>query len=87
MKIVPVAEVEARFSAYLRASQEEGPIVVTKNGRPVAMLVAVSNEDELERLILAHSPKLREILDAAEQRIQEGEGIAHGDFWREVEET
>jgi hypothetical protein len=26
-------------------------------------------------------------LDAAEQRIQEGEGIAHEDFWREVEET
>jgi prevent-host-death family protein len=87
MRIVPVAEVKARFSAYLRASQEEGPIVVTKNGRPVAMLVAVSNEDELERLILAHSPKLRAILDAAEQRIQEGEGIAHEDFWREVEET
>lgn len=87
MKIVPVAEVKARFSAYLRASQEEGPIIVTKNGRPVAMLLAVSNEDELERLILAHSPRFRAILDAAERRIEEGEGIAHEDFWREIEGT
>ena len=86
MKIAPIAEIKAHLSAYVKES-EKGPIVVTKNGRPVAMLVAVSNEDELERLILAHSPKLREILDAAEQRIQEGEGIAHEDFWREVEET
>lgn len=51
------------------------------------MLLAVSNEDELERLILAHSPRFRAILDAAERRIEEGEGIAHEDFWREIEGT
>ena len=35
MKIASVAEVKARLSAYLRAS-EEGPVVVTRNGKPVA---------------------------------------------------
>ena len=37
MKIASVADVKAKFSGYLKASQQ-GPIVVTKNGRPVAML-------------------------------------------------
>ncbi len=83
MKIAPVAEVKARFSAYLKASQE-GPIVVTKNGRPVAVLLAVADEDELERLILAHSPRFQALLDAAEDRIRKGQGIPHEDFWREV---
>jgi prevent-host-death family protein len=80
MKIAPVADVKAHFSSYLEQSTD-GPIVVTKNGRPVAVLVAVTDEDELERLILAHTPKLRRLLDAAEQRIAEGSGIKHDDFW------
>jgi prevent-host-death family protein len=40
MSIASVADVKAKFSGYLKAS-EEGPIVVTKNGKPVAMLVSV----------------------------------------------
>ena len=60
-------------------------IVVTKNGRPVAMLLSVTDEDEIERMLLAHSPKFQSILDVAEQQIREGKGIKHEDFWREVE--
>jgi prevent-host-death family protein len=32
MKIAPVAEIKAKFSAYLKAS-EEGPVIVTRNGK------------------------------------------------------
>ena len=49
---------EARLSAYLKDSQE-GPVVVTRNGKAVAVLLAVTDEDELERLVLAHSPKFQ----------------------------
>ena len=85
MKIASVADVKAHFSAYVKAS-EQGPVVVTRNGRPVAVLLAVGDEDELERLILAHSPRLRTILDAARQRIRAGAGISHEDLWKDVEE-
>jgi len=84
MRIASVADVKAKFSGYLKAS-EQGPIVVTKNGRPVAMLLSVTDEDEIERMLLAHSPKFHSILDVAEQQIREGKGIKHEDFWREVE--
>jgi len=84
MRIASVADVKAKFSGYLKAS-EQGPIVVTKNGRPVAMLLSVTDEDEIERMLLAHSPKFQSILDIAEQQIREGKGIKHEDFWREVE--
>jgi hypothetical protein len=36
-------------------------------------------------MLLAHSPKLRAILDAADRRIDEGAGIGHDEFWAEVE--
>lgn len=84
MKIASVAEVKARLSSYLKASAE-GPVVVTRNGKGVAVLLGVSDDDELERLLLAHSPKLRAILDAADRRIDQGKGIGHEEFWQKVE--
>jgi prevent-host-death family protein len=84
MKVASVAEVKARLSSYLTASAA-GPVVVTRNGKAVAVLVGVSDDEELERLLLAHSRKLRAILDAADRRIDAGAGIGHDEFWRDVE--
>ena len=64
MKIASVADIKARLSAYLKASAT-GPVVVTRNGKAVAVLVGVEDDEEVERLLLAHSRKLRTILDAA----------------------
>ncbi|MGH7338852.1 MAG: type II toxin-antitoxin system Phd/YefM family antitoxin [Candidatus Rokuibacteriota bacterium] len=84
MKIAPVAEIKSRFSAYVDAAKE-GPIVVTRNGRPVAVLVAAEGDEEVEDLLLAHSPRLRRILDASRRQIAEGAGLSHEEFWRRVE--
>jgi len=84
MRIASVADVKAKFSGYLNASKQ-GPVVVTKNGKPVAMLLSVTDEDEIERMLLAYSPKFQSLLDVAEQQIREGKGISHDDFWREIE--
>jgi len=84
MRIAPVAEIKAQLSAFIKAS-EESPVVVTKNGKPVAVLIGTSDEDEIERLILAHSKKLRAVLEAAEMRIHATGGIPHDEFWRQVD--
>jgi prevent-host-death family protein len=84
MKIASIADVKAKFSGYVKAS-EQGPVVVTKNGKPVAVIISIKDEDEIERLVLAHSPKFQNILKIAEQQIREGKGIRHDDFWQEIE--
>lgn len=81
MIVVPVAEVKARLSEYLKASETE-LVVVTRKGRPKAVLLSLT-DDELEDLILARSPKMRAILDKSWADIQAGRGTAHEDFWRE----
>jgi prevent-host-death family protein len=86
MKIAPVAEVKAHFSTYLEQCQA-GPVIVTKNGRPVAVLVSVLEDDELERFVLAYTPRFRRLLDDTEQRIQKTGGVKHQDFWRAVDEA
>jgi prevent-host-death family protein len=84
MKIASVADVKARLSAYLKET-ESGPVIVTRNGKAVGVLFAMTDEDELERLILAHSPKFRALLDKSRRQIEETGGISHEQFWREVE--
>lgn len=83
MKTASVADVKARLSAYLDESRE-GPLVVTRNGKAVAVLLAVTDGDELERLVLAHSPKFRAIVEKSHRQIDETGGIPHDQFWREV---
>jgi prevent-host-death family protein len=84
MKIASVAEVKSQFSAFLKAS-EGGPVVVTRNGRPVAVIVGVQDEDEIERLLMAYSPHLRAILDRSRQQFQQGEWLNEEEFWSQFE--
>jgi prevent-host-death family protein len=57
MKIVSVKEVKDNLSQYLKDAQR-GDIVITKNGRPAAVLHHVE-EDELEDYLLEHDPRFR----------------------------
>ena len=85
MKIAPVADVKAKLSSYVEACHDD-PVIVTKNGRPAALLVAAPEDSaDLERLVLANTPRLRHLLDEAEARIREGRGLDHEDFWRAAE--
>ena len=57
------------------------------NGKPVALLISAEDEDEIERLVSAYSPKLQAIIQTAEQEIRTGKGITREDFWCAVEEN
>jgi prevent-host-death family protein len=84
MKIASVAEIKSQFSAFLKASAS-GPIVVTRNGKAVAVIVGIHDEDEIERLLMAYSPRLQAILEASRKQIREGDVLTHEEFWNEVE--
>ena len=84
MKVATVTEMGADFAGYLKAS-EQGPVVVTRNGKPVAVLLRTAGAEDLDRLLMGHSPKLQSILEAARERFRSGAGIPHETFWKEVE--
>ncbi len=83
MKIVPLAEVKDQFSAYVKASQTS-PIVVTKNGKPVALLTGIEDREDLDSLLLAHNPRFVELIEQARARVRRTGGITSGQFWSEV---
>jgi prevent-host-death family protein len=84
MKVATQQEVAADFAEYVKATKE-GPVVVMSKGKPVAVLLRSDSEEDVERLLMGHSPKLQSILEAARKRFREGRGIPHETFWREVE--
>jgi prevent-host-death family protein len=84
VKVASQQQVAANFADYVKASQK-GPIIVTDNGEPVAVLLNAKGQDDIERLLMGHSKKLQSILQAARQRFREGRGIPHDTFWKEVE--
>jgi prevent-host-death family protein len=84
MKIASIADVKAKFSSYIKESEDEA-VVVTRNGRPVAVLLGVQDDDEVERLILYRSRRLREILEKSKRQIREGDWLGHDEFWQQVE--
>lgn len=86
MKITSVADFKAHLSSYLEECRQD-PVVVTKHGKPVALVTPLSCEDdeELYRLLLVHSPKLRRLFEQAEERACRGEAIEHEQFWEQVE--
>ena len=85
MKIASVAEVKAKLSAYLKASEEE-LVVITRNGKAIGVLLPVEDDEELERLVLAYSKQFRSVLATARKEIIAGKGLSHEDFWNRFEE-
>jgi prevent-host-death family protein len=84
MKIASLADVKARLSAYVDKAESEGPVIITRNGKPAAVLLAPKDDEELERLVLAYSPRFQALLDKSRRSLKRGEGVSHQDFWRTV---
>ncbi len=47
-------------------------------------MLVVEDKEELERLILAHTPGFINVLDSARKRIRKTGGIEHDEFWKLV---
>jgi prevent-host-death family protein len=86
MIIAPLADVKARLSAYLEESSTKGPVVITRNGRAVAVLLTPANDEDLESLVLSRSPQFQKILNRSRQSIKAGKGLLGEDFWEAVAE-
>ena len=85
MKIVSVADAKAKLSQYLDEAASTGPVVITRNGKTAGVLISPSNDDDLERLLLAHSPKFQAMLERGRAQGKAGETVPFDAFWQEAE--
>ena len=65
MKIENIREVKTRFSRYIKDLSETGSVVITKNGRPCAALMPVTEDTDLEALALSQNKRFWNLIDKA----------------------
>ena len=82
MKIVPLNEVKNRFSTYLELSKRED-IVVTKNGRPAAILHGVT-DDDLEDYLFESDPRFIARIQALRREFEQKGGTALAEVRKEL---
>jgi len=71
MKTLEIAKAKASLAKYARDVNKE-PVILTKDGKPVAALVAIENAD-LETVTLSTSPQFLALIERSRAR-QESEG-------------
>jgi prevent-host-death family protein len=86
VKTASAAEIAARLNDYLETSREQ-PVLITRNGKPVAVLLAVRDKAQAEELAGRRPRSLRSVFAKAHAQLERGEGIPHDEFWRQVEES
>jgi prevent-host-death family protein len=74
MKRVPLSEVKDDLSRYVQlAAREE--ILVTRHGRPAAVLIGFEDDDDWFDYQLEHDPRFIARMEAARRSIADGRGI------------
>jgi len=68
VKIETIREVKTRFSRYVRELPKSGSVLITKNGRPCAALMPVTEDTDLEALALSQNKRFWKLIDSAIER-------------------
>lgn len=72
MRIVSLAEVKPRLSAFVEQAGTDGPIVITRNGRAATVLIAPVDDDDLEEILVSRSRRVREHQEQSEKDVLAG---------------
>ena len=67
MKIESLREVKAKLSKIVKDLPSERSVVITKNGRPCAVLVPVTEDTDLESMLLVQRKDFWQIFDRAHE--------------------
>jgi prevent-host-death family protein len=65
MKIESLRDVKANLSKIVKKLPSDRSVVITKNGRPCAVLFPVTDETDLESMLLAQRKDFWQLLDRA----------------------
>lgn len=82
MKRVELAQAKVNLEAYAREAQKS-PLIITKNGKPVAALIAV-DEFDLEVLATSENPTFLAIMEHSRIRAEKEGTISAEEMRREL---
>lgn len=86
MTVEPLREVRDHLSDYVdRAEREHERVVVTRNGRPIAVLIGYADLEALEETLdILSDPDARREIENARNEIAEGDYVEGADAVRNL---
>ncbi|MEW6215214.1 MAG: type II toxin-antitoxin system prevent-host-death family antitoxin [Nitrospirota bacterium] len=83
MKTVEVAKATLPLADYTKKAKKE-PVIITREGKPVAALVGISNAD-IETVSLSNNPKFLNLIERSRARQKSEGGISTEEMRRRLE--
>jgi prevent-host-death family protein len=74
MKMVALSTVKGHLSEYLRLA-EKSPVVITRHGKPVGVLIGFSSEEDWFEYRLQNDPRFLDRIEAARRDLRKGQGM------------
>ena len=68
MKIENIKAVKARFNRIVSELSRDGSMVITKNGKPCAVLMPITKDTDLEIVALSQNKRFWQLYDSAIER-------------------
>lgn len=82
MKVIEIAQAKSSLAEYVQEIAKE-PVIVAKNGKPVAALMALKNAD-LETVSLSTNPEFIAIIEESRARQQSEGGTSSKEMRRKL---
>lgn len=82
MKILEQEDATAPLAEYT-ADIDQGPVIITSNGKPIAALVPIENAD-LETVSLSSNPQFLELIERSRARHRAEGGISSNEVRRRL---
>ena len=83
MKTVEISKATLPLSDYTKGIKKE-PVIITKEGRPVAALVSIPNAD-IEMVSLSNNPRFVALIERSRARQKSEGGISSEEMRRRLE--
>ncbi len=65
MKVENIKEVKARFNRIVSELPSEGSVIITKNGRPCALLMPMTKDTDVEVVALSQNKRFWKLYDSS----------------------
>ncbi len=82
-KTIELSKANLPLSDYTKKVKKE-PVIITKEGKPVAVLVSISNAD-IETVSLSNNPKFIALIERSRTRQKSEGGISSEEMRRRLE--
>ena len=78
LRKVELADATAPLARYAE-TVDEGPVVVTKDGQPIAVVIPIQNAD-LETVSLSNNPGFLEVIERSRERQKREGGLSSAEM-------